>query len=156
MKPVQLVLLGLLLLFPLGCDGSTGPVELVVSTLECQVADDLYISCELTLDERSMLEIEFLDRKCGARGNTVRMLKPVEETLMTDGCYSPPLGSVWTFPGPFDPGTEVAMEFISPRLEFDPGMRVEGDYPLWTLFFEDGGDQDFYDIVLELRAVVLD
>lgn len=157
MKRLLPALAGSVLVFAAGCEsGSTAPVERITTHLECNAGNDQYIDCELTLEETAAIEIELLDRNCTAIGNTVRILTPVEETLTTDGCRTPVLGTLWSYPGPFGPGTNVAMEFVAPRLNYDPGMRVEGEYPTWTLFFEDGGDQDFYDLVMEVRAVVID
>jgi hypothetical protein len=157
MKRLPLALIGSALLFTVACArSSTAPVEPVVATLECEDGSGNFINCELTLSERSSLEIELTDRNCGARDNTVRITSPINRTLMTDGCYEPSLGTTWTFPGPFAVGTRVAMELIAQPLVYPPSIRVFGEYPEWTLIFEDGGDTDLYDIVLAVRAIPLD
>jgi hypothetical protein len=156
MNRLPLALIGLALLFTVACARSSTAPDPMVATLECEDASGSFISCELTLSDRSSLEIELTDRKCGAPGNTVRITSPIDHTLMTDGCYEPPLGTTWTFPGPFAVGTRVAMEFLAEPHPYPPSIRVSGEYPEWTLIFEDGGDTDMYDIVLAVRAIPLD
>jgi hypothetical protein len=156
MKRLPLALIGSALVFTVACARTTAPVEPVVATLECEDGSGNFLSCELTLSERASLEIELTDRFCRARDNTVRLTSPIDHTLMTDGCYEPPLGTIWTFPGPFAAGTRVAMEFSTQPLVYPPSIRVSGEYPEWTLIFEDGGDADMYDIVLAVRAIPLD
>jgi hypothetical protein len=45
------------------------------------------------------------------------------------------------------------MEVQSAPLELPTALRVTGDYPVWTLNFEDGGDTDYDDLVLRVRAI---
>jgi len=34
-----------------------------------------------------------------------------------------------------------------------PRLKVSGEYPVWTLTYEDGGDSDFNDLHMTLTAL---
>ena len=44
------------------------------------------------------------------------------------------------------------MEVQSAPLELPTALLVTGSYPLWTLSFEDGGDADYDDLILRVKA----
>lgn len=135
-----------------GCDGTTEPPERIVTSLECNTdAPRDGFNCAMELQEPAGLRLELETFTCSAHGNTIRMEQPVTQVLTTDACYDET--DVWEFPGPFAEGRAVTLEIISAQLEFDPGARVTGSYPSWVVNFEDGGDQDFDDLVLTVTAI---
>jgi hypothetical protein len=71
--------------------------------------------------------------------------------LTDDGCTASP-GILGDFPGPFDPGTAVSIQIESSRAGATSALRATGEYPQWTVEFEDGGDSDFDDLVLRIDA----
>ncbi len=124
-----------------------------MARLRCQQpGSDQYVACDLILQERAGLEIVLQSRACMAQGNTVRITSPVRQVLTEDGC-TVPAGTMWTINGVFDAGTRVAMEVEAPRLQFPADMRVQGAWPEWTLYYEDGADDDYDDLIMLVRAL---
>ena len=89
---------------------------------------------------------------CEAHGNIFRTTAPVGGILTEDGCYEAP-GKQLVFAGPFAAGTEIGAEVVAPRLANPPRLVVTGEYPVWTLTYEDGADADFNDLQLTLTAL---
>ena len=42
---------------------------------------------------------------------------------------------------------------VAPLLANAPRLQVTGEYPVWTLTYEDGGDNDFNDLHMTLTAL---
>lgn len=122
--------------------------------LECVQPDGSLQECELILEEAGGFRVTLVSTECLVSGNTVRVLEPVvdEPVLTSDGCTEPP-GIIGDFAGPFDAGTAVSIQIESARAEADAGLRATGEYPEWLVEFEDGGDNDFDDLVLRITAV---
>lgn len=124
--------------------------------LECVQPDGSLQECELTLEEAGGFRVTLIATECFVTGNTVRVLKPAvdEPVLTSDGCTESP-GVLGDFPGPFDAGTAVSIQIESARAGTgaSAALRASGEYPKWLVEFEDGGDSDFDDLVLEITAV---
>jgi hypothetical protein len=149
-RTMKLRLCTLLLLGTLvGCrDDPAGPV---VAGLSCAQPDGSLQTCALELGASDSFSIELLATECFASGNTVRMLSPTNEVLTKDGCgLEPPVS--WNFVGPFADGTLVRLEIVSARSTDPPALRATGGFPQWTLEYEDGGDEDFNDLVFRVTA----
>ncbi len=139
---------------------STKTVSFTVSpsaSLTCNGVD-----CVLTLEDDAIVTVTLEGRECTARNNTFRITQPAEEVLITDGCYSPAVGTTWDLNdgNAYVAGTELNAEVISGSLkqEVAPALRVVGAYPEWTLEFDDGEDAtppepDFNDLVITITAV---
>jgi len=119
------------------------------------------VDCVLTLEDDAVVTVTLESRECTARNNTFRITQPAEEVLITDGCYSPDVGTSWDLNNgdAYVAGTELNAEVISGSLkqETAPALRVLGAYPEWTLEFDDGEDAtppepDFNDLVITIRA----
>lgn len=119
------------------------------------------VDCVLTLEDDAVVTVTLESRECTARNNTFRITQPAEEVLITDGCYSPAVGTTWDLNNgdAYVAGTELNAEVISGSLkqETAPALRVLGAYPEWTLEFDDGEDAtppepDFNDLVITIRA----
>jgi PKD repeat protein len=119
------------------------------------------VDCVLTLEDDAIVTVTLESRECTARNNTFRITQPAEEVLITDGCYSPAVGTSWDLNNgeAYAAGTELNAEVISGslKLETDPALRVVGSYPNWTLEFDDGEDAtppepDFNDLVITITA----
>jgi PKD repeat protein len=138
---------------------STKTVSFTVSpsaSLTCNGVD-----CVLTLEDDAVVTVTLESRECTARNNTFRITQPAEEVLITDGCYSPAVGTTWDLNNgaAYAAGTELNAEVISGSLkqEVAPALRVLGAYPEWTLEFDDGEDAtppepDFDDLVIKITA----
>ena len=134
------------------CD-STGPGEgpPVTSHLECGEPGATE-ECTLPLEAQSRFEVKLISTSCQASGNKIRLVAPTTSTLTTDAC-SETIGRVWNFLGPYAAGTQIDFQIESHLLATPPAFRAAGAYPQWTLTFEDGGDSDFNDIVLQVTAI---
>jgi hypothetical protein len=153
MRSAQLATLLVALVVACNGDGPTEPP--VTSTLTCEDPQNPgeLVGCELTLEEEAGFTVKITHiSTCEAHGNTFRITAPVVATLTTDGCYDD-VGKELVYPGPFPAGTKITAEAQSPPLLTPPSLRVEGDYPEWTLHFEDGVDDDFDDLTFTLTAL---
>lgn len=131
------------------------PIQPVVTSLSCATpgpSDSTYVGCTLKLTAPAGFKVKLVSSSCRAHGNVFRITAPVLDTLLTDGCYAP-VGTEIIHAEPFPTNTEISAEVIAPPLENSPALRVTGDYPNWTLTYEDGEDEDFNDLILELTAL---
>jgi hypothetical protein len=130
------------------------PTAPVVTPLSCAdgAAAGGYVSCSLELEQPAGFKVQLQSSDCEARGNTFVITAPVQDTLFTDGCYAT-VGEEIVHAGPFPVGTTISAEVIAPLLENPPALRVSGEYPEWTLRYEDGVDDDFDDLVMVLTAI---
>jgi len=126
----------------------------VTATLQCAdgSAPGGFVDCNLVLTAEAGFRVLLSSRSCIAHGTSFLLIEPVQDTLTKDGCYETP-GKALEFAGPFAAGTEISAKVVAPLLANPPQLRVEGEYPEWTLRFEDGADQDFNDLVLILSAL---
>ena len=153
---------------------SSAPGFTSVSTQSLQVAPPASTlncvgggGCVLSLAQASTVTVTLVSRLCAAVGNQFAITAPVMETLFTDGCYAPPVGSSFNLDGgrTFLAGTQLEAEVRSGVgvfggdffLAFDPALRVSGDFGSgWTLEFDDGaggrGEPDFDDLVILIKA----
>lgn len=136
---------------PPGGTPGTPPAAVATGALKCAQPGGTYTLCDLTLSNSGGFTIDLLSDSCVAHGNTVVLTKPVVDTLFVDGCYQPAPKS-WSFPGPFAAGTAISFEVRSPALSYPPGMHATGGYPVWDLMVEDGGNQNFRDLLLKVTA----
>jgi hypothetical protein len=136
-----------------GCSNeSTGPGTPIISRLTCAQPTGPVVDCDLVLESTGGFRVMLTGAECVAHGNTLRLTKPVSETLNSDGCYAP-VGTEWAFPGPYAAGTPISIEVGSASTKGPPALRVSGAYPKWTINFEDGSDSDFNDLVLDVEPI---
>jgi len=130
------------------------PKAPVVTSLTCAqgTAPGGFVACTLDLQQEAGFRIVLNSSSCEAHGNIFRLTSPVEGTLTEDGCYEQ-IGKELVFSGPFPAGTKIAAEVVAPLLANRPLLEVSGEYPVWTLTYEDGGDADFNDLQLTLTAI---
>ena len=155
MRGLLSVAAGLLLMGITACaNDPAAPSIPVVTSLTCSDAaqSDTYVACTLQLEEPAGFKVRVTSSNCRAHGNVFRVTAPVLDTLVTDGCYAP-VGTEIVHTGPFPVGTSIAAEVIAPLLDNPPALRVTGEYPEWTLTYEDGVDDDFDDLIMVLTAL---
>jgi PKD repeat protein len=130
------------------------PKEPVVTSLSCVdgSAPGGFVACTLKLEHEAGFQVVLNSSSCEAHGNIFRTTVPVGATLTDDGCYERS-GKQLVFSGPFASGTEIAAEMVAPLLAHPPRLQVSGEYPVWTLTYEDGADADFNDMQLTLTAL---
>ncbi|HEY7635783.1 MAG TPA: PKD domain-containing protein [Gemmatimonadales bacterium] len=147
---------------------STKTTEFTVSpaaTLQCEDAahPGEFVSCKLQLLDNAKVTVTLTSRECTAHGNAFQITAPAAaaQTLLTDGCYAPAVGTSWDLNGGavFAAGTELEAQVISgsTKQQVAPALHVTGSYPTWTLKFDDGEDAtppepDFNDLVLTVTA----
>jgi PKD repeat protein len=134
---------------------NVNPKAPVVTSLTCDEngsAPGGFISCTLKLQQEAGFKVVLNSSSCEAHGNIFRTTVPISATLTQDGCYEQS-GKQLVFAGPFAAGTEIGAEVVAPLLANPPQLRVSGEYPEWTLSYEDGADEDFNDMLLTLTAL---
>jgi PKD domain-containing protein len=133
---------------------SVAPTEPAVTRLSCidPSAPGGFVACTLSLEAEASLEVVLNSSSCQAHGDIFRVIAPQSATLTSDGCYEAD-GKTITLPGPFAAGTVINAEVLAPRLQNAPRLRVDGEYPVWHLTFEDGFDSDFNDLDITLTAI---
>lgn len=156
-------------------DGATNSVTQVVTVtpaagLQCDNGSGVFVACELDIEQRSRVTITLVSNNCTAPGNTLKVTYTTPaittQTLFNSGCRPDLVGRVFNVRGttPLDAGTQLQVEMTSGSTDPErvaPQLRVTGEFPRWTLNFDDGEDPsnpnepDFNDIVLEVNAAVV-
>ena len=143
----------------LGCS-SADEVQRVPSTVECRNSSGTVVACDVTLAQEGGFSLTLTGRSCDATNDEIQILQPAAAAgvVTSDGCNEP-IGQVWSYgtDTPFPAGTAVNLVIIADQYNNPPGLRVTeivgSDPTAWRLEFEDGADQDFNDIVLQLSQV---
>jgi hypothetical protein len=130
------------------------PKAPAVTTLSCvnPNAPGGFVDCTLDLQAEAGFKVVLNSSDCDAHGNLFRVTTPSAATLTTDGCYEQ-AGKTITLNGPFAAGTPINAQVVAPLLQNPPRLKVEGNYPVWHLTYEDGADADFNDLDITLTAL---
>lgn len=155
----RLLWLPLAAVLALGCS-SAEEIPRVDSTVECRNSAGQVIDCDVTLEQAGGFTLTLVGRSCDATNNEIRIDQPasVAGTVTSDGCNEA-IGTEWAYgtTTPFAAGTAINLVIVADQYNNPPGLRVSeipGSSPTaWRFDFEDGADQDFNDIVLELVQV---
>jgi hypothetical protein len=134
-----------------GCDENEPSGPPIDSPLECGAPGAPAEACTLPLEAQASFRVVLTSTSCAAGGNTVTLTSPVVDELTDDACHES-AGKTWNFAGPFAAGSVLNFTIQSFELANPPSFRATGSYPNWTLTFEDGGDSDFNDIILQVTA----
>lgn len=124
----------------------TGLCDEAGSTADCPAIPE-------TVDQ-AFFTITLQSTSCVAKGTTIRVTAPTTEKLTGDGCYDT-TGKTWNIGSAsagFPAGTQLNFSITSDETTSPPSFRLAGEYPDWTIEFEDGGDSDFNDVVLAVHA----
>jgi hypothetical protein len=119
------------------------------STADCPTTPD-------TVDQ-AYFTITLTSTSCTAKGTTIRVTAPVSQTLTDDGCYEPfpKTWNVGSASSGFAAGTQLNFSITSDETGSAPSFLLTGAYPDWDINFEDGGDNDFNDVVLKVHAIAV-
>lgn len=114
------------------------------------------ISCPVS-GTSANFEVTLVSTSCTAKGTTITVTEPVNRKLTSDACYESS-GKSWTIAsstGGFPTGTQLNFTITSDQTSSAPSFRLTEVTPAteWTIAFEDGGDVDFNDVVLDVKAV---
>ncbi|MGH7508805.1 MAG: PKD domain-containing protein [Gemmatimonadales bacterium] len=154
-------------------DGATANAtqQLTVSPAASQdcTTSGTVVNCSLTITQQATVKITITSVACELTGNRLSVSSPIAQTVFFNLCNRT-VGEEYTImdgaggtlvfgagsqlglrfdqgtPGPGDPATS------------DPGIRITGSYPNWTLNIDDGGaagaegEPDFDDVVLSVQA----
>ena len=135
---------------------------------QCDNGSGTLVSCGLDMTQKSHIKVTLLSNACTARGNALTMTVPSQgftQKIFSSGCTltAPVTFDVKGTNGTFDAGTELQVQMTSGSTEADrvpPQLKITGDFPQWTLEFDDGedptkpGEPDFNDLVLQVNAEV--
>jgi PKD repeat protein len=129
------------------------------------------VNCTLGITQRATVKITIVSNDCELAGDklTIVFSPTVQQTAFFNICNQA-VGSEYTVqndpktaPRVFEAGTTLPLRFTqgpqgdNPPVS-DPGIRVSGSYPNWTLNVDDGGaagtpgEPDFNDVVLSVQA----
>jgi PKD repeat protein len=144
---------------------STKTTQFTVSPaaeLQCESAPGTgeFASCDLELLADATVTVTIESRSCDVHGNMFQITDPIQETLFSDGCYNPAVGTAFDINGgaAFTAGTKLQAQVISGvnNQVTAPALHVTGAYPTWTLSFDDGvggpSEPDFDDLVMTVTA----
>jgi PKD repeat protein len=129
------------------------------------------VNCSLGITQRSTVKITIVSEDCELAGDklTINIFGQAEQTAFFNLCNRS-VGEEYivkdatgTSPLVFQAGTTLPLRFHqgpqgnNPPVS-DPGVRITGSYPNWTLNIDDGGaagtpgEPDFNDVVLSVQA----
>ena len=127
------------------------------------------VECVLDLPQRSTLKATIVGVNC-ALVERVATPPPVGDQLFVNVCSNKVGDAIGIFGGELDElwvyeaGSQARIWFVqddkAPRPLAPPQGRVEGNFPDWTLHFDDGdfpgapGEPDFSDLILGIKATV--
>jgi hypothetical protein len=154
--PVLLSLLALSAAFTLAaCSGADLPRD--TTGLNCAPAGATTpVTCTLPLPAGSSFKITMQSTSCVAINDEIDLTSPETSTLTTDACHTA-VPAVYTFTTTYSAASQIDIQFHSDRVANMPGTHVvqvtTGANASWTVNFEDGGDQDFNDVVLLVEIV---
>ncbi|MDQ3222068.1 MAG: PKD domain-containing protein, partial [Gemmatimonadota bacterium] len=150
----------------------TSSQQLVVSPAaseDCTTSSGTVVNCSFTPTARATMKVRVVSTDCELTGNRVSATAPRAQTVFFNLCNQP-AGAEYTitdangFPLVFEAGTPLALQFNqgtpgpNDPPTGDPGIKVTGSYPNWTLNIDDGGapgtpgEPDFNDAVLTVQA----
>ena len=135
---------------------------------QCDNGSGTLVNCALELTSKSHIEVTLLSNDCTARGNALSISVPSQnflQKIFSSGCtlVAPRTFDVKGENGTFDAGTQLQVQITSGSTDparVPPQLRISGDFPRWTLEFDDGedptetGEPDFNDLVLQVDAEV--
>jgi PKD repeat protein len=134
---------------------------------QCDNGSGTFVNCNLDITQKSTVTVTMVSNNCTARGNTLTLSTTAgfTQTVFTNGCKVA-AGTVFTIKGgnAFDAATQLQAQITSGSTDptrVPPQLRISGDFPKWTLEFDDGenptgpGEPDFNDLVMEVNATVV-
>ncbi len=134
-------------------DYATAPGDgpAVVTQLTC-TQNGVPGACTLPVEAAiTSFDVIMAGSSCAATNDRLRIVSPTTDDLTSDACHVP-MNKKWTISGPYAGGSAINIQMLSSQLERTPILQATGQYPQWTLTFEDGGDADINDVVLTVTA----
>ena len=137
------------------CKHPLDPGEKIIkSTLKCTQpgTSTNSIVCDVPIPaSATKLRVTLVSHDCDASGDVISVVASTTVTLTNDACYAP-VNQTVEVSGPFTSST-VALQVTAETIKNPPELRIGGSASPWTMYFEDGGDQDFNDAVLKVEAL---
>jgi PKD repeat protein len=134
---------------------------------QCDNGSGNLLNCNLDITQKSTIKVTMVSTSCTARGNSLTLSTTggFTQNIFTNGCKVVP-GTEVTIQGgnPFAAGTQLTATITSGSTDPNrvaPQLKITGDFPKWTLEFDDGenptgpGEPDFNDLVMEVNATVV-
>lgn len=148
----------------------TQAVTVAPATSQDCTSTSTTVDCSLGITQQSTIKITLVSRNCELAGNRLTITAPVAQTAFANICNRTP-GEEYTVhaSGTLDPlvlqaGSQLSFRFFQGSPDptdpptGDPGIRITGSYPTWTLNVDDGGaagspnEPDFDDAVFTVQA----
>lgn len=137
------------------CKHPLAPGEKIIkSTLKCTQpgTSSNSIVCDVPIPaSATKLRVTLLSHDCDASGDIISVVASSTVTITNDACYAT-VGQPVEVSGPFTSST-VKLQVTSETIKNPPELRIGGTQSPWKIYFEDGGDQDFNDAVLQVEAL---
>ena len=109
-------------------------------------------ACGLALQQSTGFIVRLVSSDCSAHNDIILKVPVIANLTNDDACILPP-GTEWRYNGPYPVGTAISLAVTSSIIDKQPTLVATGEYPVWHLNFEDGGDQDFNDLVIDVIAI---
>jgi PKD repeat protein len=134
------------------------------------------VDCFLDIPTNSTLKVKLLEVACDLKNNPASRITtppPIGDQVFLSVCWRPAGQEIGIFGGPLDKlivyqaGTQARIQFTqgdanpSDPILAPPVGQITGNFPDWTINFEDGdhptraGEPDFTDVVIGVHATVV-
>ena len=155
-----------------GTNAASQPITVSPPASQDCTTSTTVVDCALGLTQKVTVTFTIVSSSCELAGNKLTVTPPAlpEQTAFFNLCnrtagetYTVNDGTPAAAPLAFQPGTTLAFRFhqgpqgTNPPVS-DPGIRITGRYPTWTLNIDDGGaagtpgEPDFNDVVMTVQA----
>ena len=154
----------------LGASGTSTQAITVapVSSQDCTTSGTV-VDCSLVMTQTVTVKAVMVSSSCELIGNRLTSREPVLQNIFFNLCARQPgeehvITDASGAPLVFTAGTELALRFFQGTAGAgdpptgDPGIRIDGTFPTWTLNIDDGGaagtpgEPDFNDAVVTIQA----
>jgi len=129
------------------------------------------VNCSLGITQRSTVKFTVVSRSCQLSGNSLRLMAPRDQSIFFNLCNrtvgeEKVVVDAAGAPLVIAAGTALAVRFTQGTAGAgdpptgDPGIRITGTFPNWTLNIDDGGaagtqgEPDFDDAVISVTATL--
>jgi PKD repeat protein len=151
---------------------NTSNQQLIVApaaSQSCTTTGGKLVDCSLGMTQKVTVKVTLVTHSCELQGNNLSVSAPVQQTIFLNVCNRID-GEVYTVkdaagaPLVLQAGTALGIRFQqgtpgpNDPPTGDPGIRLQGSFPRWTLNVDDGGaaqkpgEPDFNDAILLVEA----
>ena len=154
-----------------GIGTATQPLTVSPAASQDCTTSGTVVDCSLGMTARVTVKLTIVSRSCELSGNSLRTTSPRDQSIFFNLCNRP-VGEEYVVkdaagaPLVLAAGTSLDLRFNQGTADpqdpptGDPGIRITGNYPNWTLNIDDGGaagtagEPDFNDAVVSVQATL--